>query len=324
MAIAGTHDADNLRESGDPLGEYHWPESEFYVSEKHRLVYCPIQKVACTSLKLWWAELVDGTSAPFVSLDERDQTSFDHAHFALNQRYKHHHASRSLGRRPFVDDDWFRLVFVRNPWARLVSAFVNKFVSLHELAQPFFDEAHARWRRKRPRAADALRSILGRPREEELRGSIWLRIRGKRAWHNEFTFRHFVELLADANLDEDETDLHWRPQYRFLGNVSFHLVGRFERLQDDLQSVADRLGLRIPLPAANRTVYGDDARGSMSYANCPLKVLRKLPAMPSFQKFYTPRLRDRVGDLYRRDVERFGYDFDGPLDTLPARAKRAA
>jgi hypothetical protein len=31
-----------------------------------------------------------------------------------------------------------------------------------------------------------------------------------------------------------------------------------------------------------------------------------------------------VGDLYRRDVERFGYDFDGLPDALSARAKRAA
>src|SRR5687768_12820948 len=29
--------------------EYHWPESELYVSQQHRLVYCPIQKVACSS-----------------------------------------------------------------------------------------------------------------------------------------------------------------------------------------------------------------------------------------------------------------------------------
>jgi hypothetical protein len=193
--------------NAQPAGRrpYRWPESEFYVSERHRLVYCPIQKVACTSLKLWWAELVDGSSAPFVSLNEYGQPSIDHA--ALNQRYKLHYQSPALGRRPLEDDDWFRFVFVRDPWSRLVSAFVNKFVPLHDLAQPIFDQTHARWGQERPSAGDVLRNFWGRsPRDERLRRSLWLWIRGPNAWKNEFTFRHFVELLADANLADDETD----------------------------------------------------------------------------------------------------------------------
>jgi hypothetical protein len=42
-----------------------------------------------------------------------------------------------------------------------------------------------------------------------------------------------------------------------------------------------------------------------------LKALRKLKAMPTYRQFYTPQLADQVADLYRIDLERFGYQFCG-------------
>jgi hypothetical protein len=46
-----------IGESSNLHNELAWPEATFYVSQRYRLVYCPIQKVACSSIKLWWAEL---------------------------------------------------------------------------------------------------------------------------------------------------------------------------------------------------------------------------------------------------------------------------
>lgn len=33
-----------------------WPAKRYFVSPRHRLLYCPIPKVACSSLKVWWAQ----------------------------------------------------------------------------------------------------------------------------------------------------------------------------------------------------------------------------------------------------------------------------
>ncbi len=292
--------------------EYTWPESEFYVSEKHRLVYCPIQKVACSSLKLWWAELVDGSSAPFTSLNEYGQTSVDH--IALDTLYKFHHQSPSLGHAPLTEGDWLRVVFVRNPWARLVSAFVNKFVPLHDLAKPVFSETHLRWGNLGlPPVSEMMQRLVPwscKAREEPLRSSIWPRLQGKKAWQDEFTFRHFVEYLATYDLNEDDIDLHWRPQYRFLGDVSFNFVGRFERLENDFQAMAKRLGIVIQLPSHNRTSYKRSRWTWGSYADCPLKKIRRLSSTPNYRQFYTRKLQDQVAELYHRDIEQFGYTFD--------------
>lgn len=295
------------------LRDYQWPESDFYVSEKHRLVYCPIQKVACSSLKLWWAELVDGSSDEFILIDEYGNPYVDH--FSLNERYKLlHHPSPDLGRRPLTDDDWLRVVFVRNPWARLVSAFVNKFVPVDPIANPVLSEAHLRWGyQEPPRVSTALRELLpwiGSSSDESLRTSNRPWRIGRKAWEDVFTFRHFVEYVASYDLDEDDIDLHWRPQHRFLGDAPFNFVGRFENIVDDFQAMTERVGTSVQLPAFNRSTYRRTTRQWRNCADWPLKRLRASARKPKYQEFYTHQLRDRVAELYRRDIEQFGYDFD--------------
>jgi hypothetical protein len=295
---------------GAPPRKYRWPESEFFVSEPHRLVYCPIQKIACSSLKLWWAELVDGSSAPFITLNETGQPVIDH--FALNARYKLHHQPPELGRRPLTEDGWLRVVFVRNPWARLVSAFVNKFVPFHDLAKPVFEEVHRQqWNKALRRMPGVLLGRLaGRGGTRRGLGRIpdWPWHHDADDWQDEMSFVEFVDYLAGCNLDAGKIDPHWSPQYRFLGDTAFNFVGRFEHLENDVRTLARLLDTPIQLPAVNRTAYS--RRFSRSFADCPLKRLRRLPSMPDYRQFYTPPLRERVARLYRRDIEMCGYEFN--------------
>ncbi len=296
----------------EPDVQYHWPESEFFVSEKHRLVYCPIQKVACSSLKLWWAELMDGANAPFISKNHRGEMIIDHGR--LNGCFKLHHQSRQLGLQPLTDEGWFRFAFVRNPWSRLVSVYVNKFLPLHDLAMPVIKAVHRRWKRHPLHSAGQVvrQGLSPLSMQRGLRMTIWPLLRGKEAWHDELTFRHFIEFLETQGLNDTETDLHWRPQYRFLGDISFHYLGRFERLDEDLRTISGLLGIQSTLPVVNATKY---ARGEELPAECfadaPLSQLRRLPSMPDYRRFYTRDLAQQVATLYRRDVEQFGYEFEG-------------
>ena len=293
-------------------GGYHWPEAELFVSEKHRLVYCPIQKVACSSLKLWWAELVEGVSDPYVAATVHGEKSVDHGR--LNKRFKLHAQASQLGRRPLTDDVWFRFVFVRSPWSRLVSVFLNKFLGLHELTGPVIQAVHRRWKRHPLQAAGqvirkALSPLAG---QRGLHSTLGPLLRGSRAWQDELTFRHFLDFLATDRLDDSETDLHWRPQYRFLGEIPFHFIGRFESLEDDLRTISSLLGVHATLPVTNATKYArPDDQPARCFADAPLAQLRRLSSLPDYRKFYTRELAQQVASLYRRDVEQFGYAFEG-------------
>jgi hypothetical protein len=86
-------------------------------------------------------------------------------------------------------------------------------------------------------------------------------------------------------------ELHIKPQHFFVvdrqGRLRMDYVGRYERLQDDFTVVARRLGLANTLGAQNRSPHDD------------------------YRDYYDERSRKIVGELYRRDIELFGYDFDG-------------
>ncbi|MGI8982134.1 MAG: sulfotransferase family 2 domain-containing protein [Pirellulaceae bacterium] len=153
--MPSTPDVSNQTCGGESQAEYHLPESEFYVSQQHRLVYCPIQKVACSSLKLWWAELLEGETAHHYSTNEKGKKYLDHGR--LNETFKLHHQPGNLGRQPVTGEGWFRFAFVRNPWARLVSVFINKFFKYHALAEPVYVAAHRRWNKPAQQVASLYR-----------------------------------------------------------------------------------------------------------------------------------------------------------------------
>jgi hypothetical protein len=173
--------------------------------------------------------------------------------------------------------DCFTFAFVRNPWARVVSAYLNKFLSVN------------------------CTSVVVLQR---LRGGRW------RRWERpqtDITFREFVEFLAQH--DPHKYDEHWRPQSMFLKDQRLDFLGRFENLTADFAWVQQQLGIDIPLPHHNVTDYARQDRGGEIVAHVPPDELRQRGPFPSYRWFYTPRLRDLVAQIYATDIERFGYDF---------------
>lgn len=275
---------------------YRWPEGEYFVSRNRRAVYCPIPKVACSTLKMWWAELEGYDSAAFACFcGERRKLNAEHGR--LNERFKLYQPGSDFSYEPVSEKSWFRFAFVRNPWARLVSSFVDKFSYRSSHALQFF----AFQSRKQHRVSDA-----GTTERGKCEASTDL-------WQPDFSFRKFVECLAESNLDTDsivDIDLHWLPQYRFFGMTEFDFIGRFESLLPDLMHICDRLSLpALKLKDVNLTDYDDQVNGADRFSELPIQQMGKLTVLPPWQCFYTPRLVRLVGEIYHEDIARFGYCF---------------
>ena len=98
-------------------------------------------------------------------------------------------------------------------------------------------------------------------------------------------FARYLDLIAERD------HVQWTPQYEFLfdetGTLLVDFLGRFESLHDDAATIFQRCGLGpADLPHINASN-------------------RSKP----YRDFYTDQTRRRVGRLYARDIDQFGYRF---------------
>jgi hypothetical protein len=244
-----------------------WPEADYLLDPQQRFIYCPIAKAACSSVKRWFLE-ISGDTRPFRGHDDARL-----AEYTLRMQ---HGAALSLLRNERV----FTFTFVRNPWSRLVSAYLNKCLTLNKISERF------------------LRS-LGQGNEVE-QGRV-LRLQPT------VTFRQFVHFLSTGN--SRQFDVHWRPQYLFLRDNRFDFIGRVEQLENDFAKVSARLGIDHPLGHINVTRYDRQSSDDI-VADCTPQQLQARGAYPDYRQFYPPDLQQLVGQIYARDIELFGYSFD--------------
>jgi len=83
-------------------------------------------------------------------------------------------------------------------------------------------------------------------------------------------------------------DPHWLPQTSLFGGYldSIHFIGRFETLQQDFNTVCDRIGIVWQeLPHRNKSEH------------------------KHYTEYYDDELREIVTERYASDIDRFGYEF---------------
>ena len=96
------------------------------------------------------------------------------------------------------------------------------------------------------------------------------------------TFDEFVRLLPFLAFPDQATFVTDDK-----GTIIVDFVGRFERLESDFALICRRLGVDGGLPHLNRTRRSG----------------------PGYRDYYTDETRSLVEQVYRRDVELFGYTF---------------
>ncbi len=204
---------------------FSWKRSRVIIWDDPALVYLRVPKSANTSIRL--------------SMPGGQQTRIDLAR--LQDRYASH----------------LCFSFVRNPWARLVSIYVEKLRSDNRNDRRFKEGIHRGFLR------------LGVPMRVGM------------------PFAEFAE--AVCSLSDDETEKHLKSQSHFLvrdGELVPRFLGRVETIAEDWRRLGELAGFRVELPHHNKTRHSP------------------------YASYYDDALRKLVGDRYREDVERFGYDFE--------------
>lgn len=232
------------------------------VSERSRLVYCPVPKAGNTN----WKYLI----RKWEGLPDYSDVSRAHLPSLSGLRYLSDYSPREAAA-ILSDGRYFKFAFVRDPFARALSAYMDKFRN----ADPHYVAAEYRV---------FLAALLG------WRAAKSVDVR----YAPRPSFKQFVEALVPAS--RKEMNAHWRPQTLLcgFGEMRYDFVGRMERLTEDAEEVFRRL---------NRT--GERFPTHQDIGFPPSGASHELA-----KEVYTPELRRHVRDIYKDDFRVLGYPTD--------------
>ncbi|HEY9291808.1 MAG TPA: sulfotransferase family protein [Microlunatus sp.] len=170
------------------------------VSPAHRYVCVPVPKVACTTTKTVLRSL-EGLPPSDRIHDEGDRL----ADFSIDQNI-------DMLRSPA----WLRFSFVRNPYARLYSAYKSKIGNTWEHQYDWLQRQ--------------IRDAYDYPIQDGVRTGM-------------INFDDFVRFVAESSDPRVGTDGHLAPQVAIVQQdcIDYDTIGRFETFQTDFTAILTRL-----------------------------------------------------------------------------------
>ena len=244
------------------------PTCQAMMLDDLRLIYLPIAKNACSSLK----RMIAALGGLELKIGEDIHHKLDSESTGLQFEDRDDQDIRAA----LSDPDWMRFVVLRDPLDRLVSVYVEKFVlNRTDVGQV-------------PTIGPAYQAVLSKDNitpEDYDRG---------------ITFREFAEFILSE--EPDRLNGHWRPQSEYLGQIPFtHLydVKRLDRLSDDLQA---HIGRDVDLPRMN--VSRDKSSHLVYHKWAPDARPADLPTPKklSIDSFLPDGLRSRLEQYYATDL----------------------
>lgn len=203
------------------------------VNDEYRFLYCYVPKVACSNWKKVLKVLsgvVDDVNVN-MKMDHTSGLQFLSTYTSadINYRLKH----------------YFKFMFVREPMARLLSAYRNKFGEIPSYQKKYGVEIIKRYRK-------------GIVKDAVIEG-------------DDVTFSEFVNYLVDE--DEEHMNEHWMPMYNLCQPcaVNFDFIGSYEHLERDTEFVLQRIGAppHIHFPERQKW-YNPVTKDTLHYHVCNL------------------------------------------------------
>ena len=170
-----------------------------------------------------------------------------------------------------IKEDYFKFTFVRNPFDRLLSAYIHMELNIARDANTIRDP---RW-------------MVGTPWTEGPSSST--------------SFEDFIKnkIVDDKGMPTNE---HWSFQYNGVmtedGEMFVDYIGRFENLKEDWKYVANKINLSEYLPHIIPIQGTSDYNEKKDYKKDT-----------GYRQYYTDELVEIVSNIYKKDLEVFGYEF---------------
>ena len=182
-------------------------------SIRNKIIYVETPKVGCTSIKriLQYSEVNCDESALPIDVHERESSPLISPNVDIEHFLECMHS-----------DEYFKFSFVRNPFTRIMSCYIDKFVNkikINNNEVNLLAETETKGRMKKL----GIDSVTYLP-----------------------TFDEFIERVY--NQEFYDMDVHWAPQSFLLGlpKVKYDYIGRFEYFEDSINYIVKRNNLHTP------------------------------------------------------------------------------
>lgn len=242
-----------------------------HASSAYQFVYVETPKVACTTIK-----------AILQSAEGRDvqSLSFDEIHCRSKSPLKAPIENPALFLAILNSKSARTFTFVRNPYTRLLSAYIDKIAATN-LQVAVLGNGKSLRKVLPPLVSETPLNAIQRARAERLE-KLSLPTEEK------VSFEQFVNALKNA--EPITMDAHWRPQHLLTmpQHIQYDFIGKFENLCVDISTIASKLGITAPSNIA--------------------KNPHKTNATKKVEKYYTENLKKIVNQIYDQDFEIFDYD----------------
>lgn len=215
---------DCVKERLDELSAYYGSDIQkfFHMSLKHKYVYVVTPKVGTTTIK-HRLNLLEIKGTPI----DPDRIPL---HPSLHQSIliRPYQLSTELLELALWSKDYFRFAFVRHPFERLLSAYLDKIYN-------------------------------GKPEKKLV--SKYL----KQDIDEDISFEQFIEYLEYIRDEDKKLDPHWRPQFSILRPdiINYNLIGKMDSFEEDFAKLNAYLGNKLDC-SVSKTPHKTGARAQLN------------------------------------------------------------
>ncbi len=257
------------------------------INQKYKIIYLPLAKNACT---LFITMMIKNSS------EWQRYQDFGDNIYAYSRRHDTQFGVPDFSY--FSKNDYFKFTILRNPFNRLVSAYLDKIVKYNEL-EPF--------------AQQVIRDIQN-----------FLNINYNPA--QSITFRQFILYLSET--EDYLLNEHWRSQHTFLGREILELdyLGQFEELDSVIKFLENKFDFTITTDVEDSNEFEEHITKYVEYDSnqkvcdtypTELKFLKILHGgFPKATSFYTPDLIELVTNRFAKDISIYQQQFGVSLENM--------
>jgi glycosyltransferase involved in cell wall biosynthesis len=195
-----------------------------YCSHNKKIFYVATPKVACSSIKWWFAEL-EGISESLINSTDSNESDPELIIHDTLYKVAPHITGLPLENleEALYSDDFFRFAIVRNPYKRIFSAWQSKIL----LREPF--------------------------QSQRYKNQIFFHFPLESKSDITTAFESFLIYLHESESLQYK-DVHWTPQFQLLRPdlISYSAIGKIEEVKDLEKSLLSHLGSAHPSPFSTR------------------------------------------------------------------------